>query len=54
MVSSVLYLKCGVLCACRADAEMALHSHDAAFMIAALHQAYWVIGSTAGLSLIHI
>ena len=37
-----------VLCACRDDAEMALHSHDAAFMIAALHQAYWVIGSTAG------
>ena len=37
-----------VLCACRDDAEMALHSHDAAFMIAALHQAYWVIGSTVG------
>lgn len=48
MVFSLTDETYSVLCACRGDAEMALNGHAAAFAIAALHHAYWVIGSLLG------
>lgn len=37
-----------VLCSCKDDMELRERNHEAAFMISALHQFYWVLGSVIG------